>query len=144
MTLDRYVNIDNDQTPAGVRWRVGHWGEKLYVYAGGMLVTLDGEQRDRFASAVARAAALAASGPCEAVTAKRGTVCGDPAGRRSGVCKCGHPRGGMLCEYHLTGGEPLWCRVCYLLNGPESHQCTVVFNPVAERAEAAPAAGTEN
>ena len=78
--------------------------------------------------------AIGLPGACEAVTAKRGVVCGDPAEHRSGVCKCGHPRGGMLCEYHLTGGEPLWCLVCYRLDGTESHRCPVAFTPAAEAA----------
>ena len=38
MTLDRYVNIDNDQTPAGVRWRVGHWGDHAAVLARGTFI----------------------------------------------------------------------------------------------------------
>jgi hypothetical protein len=55
MASDRYVNADNDRTPSGISWRVGTWGDKLYVYVGGALVSLEGEQRDRFAEAVARA-----------------------------------------------------------------------------------------
>jgi hypothetical protein len=78
--------------------------------------------------------AIGLPGACEAVTAKRGTICGDPAGHRSGTCECGHPRNGMLCEYHLTGGEPLWCLVCYRLDGTESHRCPVAFTPAAEAA----------
>jgi hypothetical protein len=55
MASDRYVNAGNDRTPSGISWRVGAWGDKLYVYVGGTLVSLEGEQRDRFAEAVARA-----------------------------------------------------------------------------------------
>lgn len=55
MASDAYVNADNDRTPSGISWRVGTWGEKLYVYVGGSLVSLEGEQRDRFTEAVARA-----------------------------------------------------------------------------------------
>jgi hypothetical protein len=55
MASDRYANADNDRTPSGISWRVGSQGEALMVYVGGTLVSLEGEQRDRFAEAVARA-----------------------------------------------------------------------------------------
>lgn len=53
--MSELVEIDNGRTMFGGRWKVGTEGSVLVVAVDQMGLLLDGDERDRFAEAVARA-----------------------------------------------------------------------------------------
>lgn len=78
---------------------------------------------------------------CSAKSALVGLVCGEPAeALYVGICVHEHVAERHLCAGHAEPEEPLWCRVCYAIDG---HVCPVTLTLSAgHHTDAALAAGT--